>query len=59
MVIYIYYSLCFLGSGTILEVGRYSVPLVVVPNPDLLNNHQAELAEEVERQDWAVYGRLG
>ncbi len=47
------------GSGTILEAGRYSVPLVVVPNPALMNNHQAELAAEVERQNWAVHGHLG
>ncbi|KAH8887751.1 hypothetical protein GQ53DRAFT_843878 [Thozetella sp. PMI_491] len=47
------------GSGTILEAGRYSVPLVVVPNPTLMNNHQLELAEEVERQNWAVHGHLG
>ncbi|KAK3682112.1 glycosyltransferase family 28 C-terminal domain-containing protein [Podospora appendiculata] len=47
------------GSGTILEALRYEVPLVVVPNPTLMDNHQAELAEECEAQKWAVYGRLG
>lgn len=38
---------------------RYSAPLVVVPNPTLMDNHQAELAEEVEKQRWGIYGRLG
>ncbi|KAK0616255.1 hypothetical protein B0T14DRAFT_433193 [Immersiella caudata] len=47
------------GTGTVLEAMRYSAPLVVVPNPTLMNNHQAELAEECEKQRWAVHGKLG
>ncbi|KAK0708383.1 hypothetical protein B0H67DRAFT_496124 [Lasiosphaeris hirsuta] len=47
------------GSGTILEVLRVSVPHVVIPNPTLMDNHQAELAEECEHQKWAIYGKLG
>ncbi|KAK0644497.1 hypothetical protein B0T16DRAFT_331120 [Cercophora newfieldiana] len=47
------------GTGTVLEAMRYSAPLVVVPNPTLMDNHQAELAEEVENQRWGIYGRLG
>ncbi|KAL0469957.1 glycosyltransferase family 28 C-terminal domain-containing protein [Neurospora intermedia] len=47
------------GSGTILEVLRLQVPLVVVPNPTLMDNHQAELAQELESTGDAVYGRLG
>ncbi|KAK3316719.1 hypothetical protein B0H66DRAFT_604995 [Apodospora peruviana] len=46
-------------SGTILEAIRYGAPVVVVPNPTLMDNHQAELAEECERQNWAIYGKLG
>ena len=33
------------GSGTILDVLRLKKPLVVVPNPSLLDNHQQELAD--------------
>ncbi|MCJ1404730.1 N-acetylglucosaminyldiphosphodolichol N-acetylglucosaminyltransferase catalytic subunit alg13 [Xylographa trunciseda] len=47
------------GSGSILDALRLGVPLIVVPNPALLDNHQAELAEELAAQGYVVYGKLG
>lgn len=42
------------GSGSILEALRLGVPLVVVPNPTLKDNHQEELAQELQRQGYVV-----
>ncbi|KAM3425005.1 UDP-N-acetylglucosamine transferase subunit ALG13 [Cercospora zeina] len=39
------------GSGTILDALRIQVPLVVVPNEALLDNHQVELAEALAQQE--------
>jgi beta-1,4-N-acetylglucosaminyltransferase len=46
------------GSGSILDALRIGVPLVVVPNTDLLHNHQVELAEELAKQEYVVHGDL-
>lgn len=46
------------GSGSILDGLRMGLPLVVVPNPTLLDNHQEELAEELARQGYVVHGKL-
>jgi UDP-N-acetylglucosamine transferase subunit ALG13 len=35
------------------------VPLVVVPNPDLLDNHQVELADVLAEQGYVIRGTLG
>ncbi|KAI0748184.1 glycosyl transferase [Daedaleopsis nitida] len=35
------------GSGTIIDVLRMKKPLIVIPNPTLLDNHQAELSDEL------------
>ena len=45
-----------LGSGTILEGLRIAVPLIVVPNKALLDNHQLELAKELAAQGYVVHG---
>lgn len=46
------------GSGSILDAMRVSVPLIVVPNTDLLHNHQVELAEVLAEQNYVVYGKI-
>ncbi|KAI4756533.1 hypothetical protein E4T52_11384 [Aureobasidium sp. EXF-3400] len=46
------------GSGTILDALRIDVPLVVVPNSELLDNHQVELADALAEQEYVVHGRL-
>ncbi|RMJ23442.1 hypothetical protein PHISP_05695 [Aspergillus sp. HF37] len=42
------------GSGSVLEALRLGVPLVVVPNPSLKDNHQEELAKELQKQGYVV-----
>ncbi|KAF2169997.1 glycosyltransferase family 1 protein [Zasmidium cellare ATCC 36951] len=46
------------GSGTILDALRLSVPLIVVPNCELLDNHQVELAEALAEQEYVIHGKL-
>ncbi|KAL2358507.1 glycosyl transferase [Cryomyces antarcticus] len=46
------------GSGSILDALRLGVPLIVVPNPELLDNHQVELAEALAEQGYVVHGSL-
>ena len=46
------------GSGSILAALRIAVPLVVVPNPTLLDNHQVELAEALAEQGYVIHGHL-
>ena len=36
------------GSGTILDVLRRGTPLIIVPNPTLLDNHQEDMAHAME-----------
>lgn len=40
------------GSGSIFEALRLRLPLVVVPNPLLMDNHQAELATKLESEGY-------
>ncbi|KAF8419445.1 glycosyl transferase [Tirmania nivea] len=46
------------GSGSILDALRHVKRLVVVPNEDLMDNHQKELARELEAQGYLVEGRV-
>ncbi|KAF1950910.1 hypothetical protein CC80DRAFT_219592 [Byssothecium circinans] len=44
------------GSGSILAALRYQIPLVVVPNTQLLDNHQEELAAAMEKSNYLLRG---
>ncbi|KAJ5781689.1 uncharacterized protein N7518_010172 [Penicillium psychrosexuale] len=46
--------ICHAGTGTILAGLRLGVPLIVVPNPDLADNHQQELADELEEGNYVI-----
>ncbi|QPH04205.1 hypothetical protein C2857_001029 [Epichloe festucae Fl1] len=42
------------GTGTILDAWRLGLPLVVVPNTGLLDDHQTEMAKHLAKQGYAV-----
>ncbi|KAF2800153.1 glycosyltransferase family 1 protein [Melanomma pulvis-pyrius CBS 109.77] len=44
------------GSGSILETLRHQIPLIVVPNTELLDNHQEDLAKAMERSHYLIRG---
>lgn len=46
------------GSGSVLEALRIDLPTIVVPNSELLNNHQLELAEALAEQNYVIHGKL-
>ncbi|KAI1148219.1 hypothetical protein F4825DRAFT_454677 [Nemania diffusa] len=47
------------GSGSIIEALEFDSKLVAVPNSDLMDNHQLEIAEEMETQGFLIHGTLG
>ncbi|KAF2449100.1 glycosyltransferase family 1 protein [Karstenula rhodostoma CBS 690.94] len=46
------------GSGSVLEALRFQLPLVVVPNTALLDNHQEELAVAMDRAGYVIHGNV-
>ncbi|KAI1778259.1 glycosyltransferase family 1 protein [Hypoxylon cercidicola] len=47
------------GSGSILDALDCNTSLVAVPNTSLMDNHQSEIAVEMERQGFLVQGKIG
>ncbi|KAI0430684.1 glycosyltransferase family 1 protein [Xylaria sp. FL1042] len=47
------------GSGSIIGALEFDSKLVAVPNPELMDNHQLEIAEDMERKGFLVHGTLG
>ncbi|KAL6866006.1 N-acetylglucosaminyldiphosphodolichol N-acetylglucosaminyltransferase catalytic subunit alg13 [Amphichorda felina] len=42
------------GTGTILDAWKLGLPIIVVPNTQLLDNHQTELAEHLGNEGYAI-----
>lgn len=47
------------GAGTILEALSVDARVIVVPNTSLMDNHQLELAVELDEQGYLLRGHLG
>ncbi|KAM0808613.1 putative UDP-N-acetylglucosamine transferase subunit ALG13 [Seiridium cardinale] len=47
------------GAGTILEALDVDARVIVIPNTSLMDNHQLELAEELDKQGYLLQGHLG
>jgi UDP-N-acetylglucosamine transferase subunit ALG13 len=47
--------LLYLGTGTILDAWKVGVPLIVVPNTELLDDHQTEMAKHLAREGYATH----
>jgi beta-1,4-N-acetylglucosaminyltransferase len=42
------------GTGTILDAWRLGVPLIVIPNKGLLDDHQTEMAKHLAQEGYAT-----
>ncbi|RDW61036.1 hypothetical protein BP6252_12419 [Coleophoma cylindrospora] len=45
------------GAGTVLDAMRLGCHIIVVPNESLLDNHQGEMADELQKQGYVTKGR--
>ncbi|RFU72470.1 beta-1,4-n-acetylglucosaminyltransferase [Trichoderma arundinaceum] len=42
------------GTGTILDAWKVGLPVIVVPNEELLDNHQVEMAKHLAKEGYAI-----
>lgn len=42
------------GTGTILDAWKLGIPLIVVPNTALLDDHQTEMAKHLAKEGYAT-----
>ncbi|KAI1389840.1 glycosyltransferase family 1 protein [Hypoxylon trugodes] len=47
------------GSGSILDALDFNTNIIAVPNTSLMDNHQVEIAEEMEAQGFLIQGKIG
>ena len=48
------WQLTSLGTGTILDAWKLGLPIIVVPNTQLLNDHQTEMAKHLSKEGYAI-----
>jgi beta-1,4-N-acetylglucosaminyltransferase len=46
------------GTGSLLDGLHFRIPIVLVPNTDLAENHQEELADKFEKNGLCIRGDL-
>lgn len=42
-----------------MDALKINTKVIAVPNTDLMDNHQAEMAEEFARLGWLIHGQIG